>query len=110
MRRASARAAAALGAVLTLFPEGAHAGRFCGDPLESGLASGATQEEALTKAEGWWSSRAGALGRGYESWANARDRAMECSKDIGGKFQCKVIGTPCLPRGVLPENVPKLEM
>lgn len=102
----------ALGAVLLVlaFDDARAAGRFCGDPVESGRASGATQDEALTKAEGWWSSRAGALGRGYERWENARDRAMECGKDDAGAFHCMVTGTPCLPPGVLPENVPKLEM
>lgn len=86
------------------------AGRFCGDPVESGLSSGATQEDALNAAVQWWSSRAGAMGRGYESWDNAEDRGMECSQSDAGSFQCKATGRPCLPAGVLPENVPKLDM
>ena len=80
-----------------------------GDPVESGLSSGATQEEALTAAQQWWSSRAGALGRGYESWDNADDRAMECSKDERGTFHCRATGRPCLPEGTLPEHLPKFD-
>lgn len=111
MRRASARTAAALGAVLLLLAPGhAHEGRFCGDFVESGRSSGDTQDEALTKAEGWWSSRAGTFGRGYENWEHARDRSMECSQDNAGKYYCKAKGRPCLPPGALPENVPKIEM
>lgn len=99
----------ALGIVAYL-PDSAAAGRFCGDPVESGYSSGATQEEALGAAQKWWSSRAGALGRGYENWDNADKRAMECSKVDDGSFQCKAIGRPCLPEGMLPENVPRLDM
>lgn len=88
----------------------AEAGRFCGDPVESGHASGATQEEALNAAQKWWSSRAGALGRGYENWDVADDRAAECKQGNGGTFHCQVAGRPCLPDGMLPENVPKTEM
>ncbi len=103
---------AGLSALLTLGMSAAsEAGRFCGDAIESGTSSGATQEEALTEAQQWWSSRAGALGRGYENWANADQRAMECSKDNGnGTFQCKATARPCLPEGMLPENVPSIPM
>jgi hypothetical protein len=48
-------------------PAGADSGRFCGDPVESGQSKGQTQEEALAAAQKWWSSRAGALGRGYQN-------------------------------------------
>ena len=103
--------AAALGAMmLSLSSAHAHEGRFCGDVVESGRASADTQEEALKKAEGWWSSRAGTSGRGYEHWEHARDRAMECTQDNAGKFYCKAKGRPCLPPGTLPDNVPKIEM
>jgi hypothetical protein len=91
-------------------PASAQAGKFCGDSVESGLSTGATQEEALLAAQKWWSSRAGALGRGYESWDNADDQALECGKDDKGQFQCKATGRPCLPEGILPDNVPELDM
>lgn len=101
----------ALGTLLTMgLSAGAEAGKYCGDPVESGMSSGATQEEALVAAQKWWSSRAGALGRGYESWDNARDQSMECRKDDKGTFHCKAAARPCLPEGTLPENVPKIEM
>lgn len=86
-------------------------GRFCGAPVEGGVAAGATEEEATFKAQRWWSSRAGSLGRGYENWDNANDRDVTCKGGNGdGTFHCKATARPCLPPGVLPENVPKLEM
>lgn len=111
MWRGSRQLAAALGA-MGVFLSTAHAseGRFCGDLVESGRSSGETQQEAETHAKGWWSSRAGTFGRGYESWDNARDRALECTQDNSGKFYCKAEGRPCLPAGALPEDVPKVEM
>lgn len=92
------------------FAASAEAGKYCGDPVESGVTSEATQEKAMIAAQEWWSSRAGALGRGYERWDNAKDQAMECSKDERGNFHCKASGNPCLPEGTLPENVPKIDM
>lgn len=91
-------------------PAVAEAGKYCGDPVEGGVSSGPTQEEALVAAQKWWSSRAGALGRGYENWDNANDQALECSKDMKGDYQCKATARPCLPEGVLPEHLPKIEM
>ena len=88
----------------------AEAGKYCGDAVEGGKSSGATQEEALAAAQSWWSSRAGALGRGYESWDNAESRALECSKDGQGTFHCQASARPCLPEGTLPDNLPKLDM
>jgi hypothetical protein len=88
----------------------AEAGRYCGDPVESGTSTGATQEDALKAAQSWWSSRAGALGRGYENWDNAADQSLECSQDQAGTYHCKASARPCLPEGMLPENVPKIDM
>ncbi len=109
IRRALRRTA--LCVLLTVaHPLAAGAGKFCGDPVESGVSSGTTQEEALAAAQSWWSSRAGALGRGYENWDNAADQAMECGKEVDGNYSCKASGRPCLPEGMLPENVPKIDM
>lgn len=88
----------------------AQAGKYCGDPLEGGKAAGATQKEAIEAAQQWWSSRAGALGRGYEDWDNADDRALECKQDGRGRFECRATARPCLPEGTLPDNLPKLDM
>lgn len=107
------RIVAVFGTVLMVcFADQAHAeGRFCGDVVESGNAAGSTKEEATAKAEHWWSSRAGSLGRGYEKWENARDRNTICKGGDGdGTFHCKATARPCLPEGTLPENVPKLDM
>jgi hypothetical protein len=102
--------AALMALLIAAAASGAEAGKYCGDPVESGLTSEATQEKAMIKAQEWWSSRAGALGRGYESWDNSDDRAMECSKDARGMFRCKASGRPCLQDGTLPDNLPKIEM
>jgi hypothetical protein len=104
-------APAMLGALMTAaLPRAAGAGKYCGDPVESGTSSGTTQEEALMAAQKWWSSRAGALGRGFENWDNADDQALECSKDMNGDYRCKASARPCLPEGMPPEKAPKLDM
>ena len=96
--------------MLGLLSVEASAGKYCGDPVEGGKAAAPTQEEALTAAQKWWSSRAGALGRGYENWNNAADQSMECTQDGKGQFHCRASGRPCLPEGTLPEHLPKIEM
>lgn len=78
-------------------------GRYCGHIVESGQSSGATQEEALQAAQTRWSSRAGALGPGYENWDSAGERALECEKEAPGTFTCKATGRPCLPPGARPK-------
>lgn len=111
--RPPSRRIAWLAAALVLVAAGnaAAEGRFCGDKVEGGVAAGSTEEEATFKAQRWWSSRAGSLGRGYENWDNANDRDVKCKGGNGdGVFHCKATARPCLPPGVLPENVPKLEM
>lgn len=101
----------ALGLAGAFFAAGeASAGRFCGDLVESGISEGKTQKEAVEAAQKWWSSRAGASGPGYENWDLAEQRALECSNKADGSFRCKASGRPCLPDGVLPDNVPKIEM
>ncbi|WP_333793093.1 hypothetical protein [Hyphomicrobium sp.] len=111
MRIGAGLLGAATGFLVTIASQaGLAAGKYCGDPLESGLSSGATQEEAHAAAQQWWSSRAGALGRGYQDWDNADKRAMECRQDGRGVFHCRASGRPCLPPGTLPDNLPKIDM
>src|SRR5688572_13436281 len=96
-------------AALMLPATAAFAGKYCGEPIESGRSFGATQEEALAAAQKWWSSRAGALGKGYENWDNADDQALECGQDAKGQFHCRATGRPCLPEGTLPDHLPKID-
>ncbi len=96
--------------MLALLAGDADAGKYCGDLVESGKASGVTQEDAQKAAEKWWSSRAGALGKGYEQWSNAADQALDCTRDGQGTFYCRASGRPCLPDGTLPDNLPKLDL
>lgn len=86
------------------------AGVFCGDAVESGIASGTSKAEAEAAAISWWSSRAGAIGRGYEIWANARDPQVTCKDGAGGKVTCTAKARPCLPEGQTPDNVPKMDL
>jgi len=85
-------------------------GRFCGSQVESGEASAATEDEAKKAATVWWSSRAGALGRGYEFWENSKDKAVNCHAGPRNTFKCIAIGKPCLPEGVLPQHGPKQDL
>ena len=88
----------------------AEAGCFCADRVEGGSSSGATEALAQDAAIVWWSSRAGALGKGYENWASASDKKMSCDKQPDGSAKCTASARPCLPDGVLPDNVPRLNL
>jgi hypothetical protein len=79
-------------------------GRYCGNIVESGQLTGATQEEALQAAQARWSSRAGTLGPGYENWDSAGERALECEQEGRGTFKCTATGRPCLPPGAQPKD------
>jgi hypothetical protein len=85
-------------------------GRFCGSLVKSGEASGATEDEAKKAATVWWSSRAGALGEGYQFWDNSKDKAVNCHPGPRNTVKCIAEGKPCLPDGVLPQNVPKQDL
>lgn len=101
-------AAAAISLLTT--PTEVVAGRFCGDLVAGGTASGETETKAREAATAWWSSRAGALGKGYEDWKSASDKNLTCETSPDGPSKCTAAGRPCLPEGVLPENVPKLDL
>lgn len=88
----------------------AQAAVFCGDTLEGGKTTAATRPESEAAAISWWASRAGSLGRGYENWEIAQDRKVTCHDLQGGKVQCQASARPCLPEGVTPENLPKLDL
>lgn len=83
---------------------------FCADPVQGGNASGASQEAAVTAAISWWSSRAGSIGRGYETWANAKDQKVDCKQATNGTFSCRASARPCLADGVVPENDPRIHL
>ncbi|MGE0022427.1 MAG: hypothetical protein AB7S70_02215 [Hyphomicrobium sp.] len=87
----------------------AEAAKYCADPVvESGAYPGTTQEEALLAAQRGWSSRAATLGPNYERWDNADDRALSCSKELDGTYQCQAAARPCLPDGMSPLSLPTL--
>lgn len=84
-------------------------GVFCGDRMQGGKSTAATRAEAEAAAISWWSSRAGALGRGYEVWENAKDPQIDCRDEPKGKVTCQATARPCLPEGQTPEGVPKID-
>lgn len=104
------RYAAIILASLTAAASAEAAGRFCGSQVESGEASGSTEDEAKQAATVWWSSRAGALGRGYEFWENSKDKAVKCHPGPRSTFKCIAVGKPCLPDGVLPDHGPQQDL
>lgn len=88
----------------------AHAGQYCGERLEGGAVLRPTETEARKDAENWWISRAGALGEGFQDWAQAQDKKVDCDKKANGSVRCTASAKPCLPEGTLPSDVPKVEM
>jgi hypothetical protein len=77
---------------------------FCTETVKSGFASGKTEAEAKAAATTWWSSRAGALGEGYQSWDRAKDKSLICHAGSPGTFKCTASARPCLPEGKLPDD------
>lgn len=86
------------------------AGQYCAERLEGGAVLRPTEDVARKDAESWWVSRAGSLGKGFQDWANARDKTIECAKKADGSVRCVASAKPCLPEGTLPSDVPKVEM
>ncbi len=101
--------AAIAAALLTAAP--AEAGRFCGDRVESGRPSAATEALAKEAAQSWWSSRAGALGAATRTGRSREDKTMKCQTNaITGSVTCMASAKPCLPEGVLPDTAPKTDL
>lgn len=83
------------------------AAELCTSPVESGWAAASNETEAKRRAILWWSSRAGAMGRGYENWDRARRKSVSCrARASDGLVRCKAIASPCLPEGILPQPKP----
>ncbi|MFA5956348.1 hypothetical protein [Hyphomicrobium sp.] len=83
---------------------------FCAATVKSGIATGTTEAEAKTAATTWWSSRAGALGEGYQVWDRAKDKSLSCDPGPSGTFRCKASARPCLPDGKLPDDPQKRDL
>jgi len=79
------------------------AAEICSSVIESGWALAETQKDAEQRAILWWSSRAAALGKGYESWDRAQRKKLLCEpRQPAGGIQCKAFAAPCLPEGLIP--------
>ncbi len=85
------------------FSAPAVAAPYCKATVEGGWATGASEDEASRRAVAWWSSRAGAVGRGYENWERAAGKRVDCEDADGGLRRCKAVAAPCLPEGQEPE-------
>ncbi|MBS0252977.1 MAG: hypothetical protein JSR78_18115 [Proteobacteria bacterium] len=72
-----------------------YADAVCGEIIKSGVASGKTEAEAKSAATTWWSSRAGALGEGYQEWKNAKNKALACHAGPFDTFKCRASAEPC---------------
>lgn len=97
-------------AVLASAPTQLSAGVFCGDRVTGGATTAPTKEAASAAATAWWSSRAGALGRGYESWNAATEKRLTCVDSGNGSFTCTASAKPCLPDGTIPDNGKRLDL
>ena len=89
--------------LLTMSGAAASAASLCTAVVESGWATAATEPEARDRAILWWSSRAGTLGRGYESWDRAQRKTVECETLAASRIRCRAVAVPCLPDGQLPK-------
>lgn len=110
MIRHVANGLGALAVTLAVTSSSAAAGQYCGERIEGGAALRPTEDTARKDAESWWESRAGSLGKGFQNWAIAQDKKVDCSKKIDGSVRCVASGKPCLPEGTLPSDIPKIEM
>lgn len=88
----------------------AESGHFCGTEVHSGEATGKSENEASSAAKVWWSSRAGAMGEGYQVWANAKDKSVKCHPGPRESVKCVAAAKPCLEAGVIPKDAPKQEL
>lgn len=104
------RAALASLAILACSLTPATAGQYCGERLEGGAVLRTTEAEARKDAENWWVSRAGSLGKGFQDWAIAQDKRVDCAPKTDGRYRCVASAKPCLPEGALPSDIPKLEL
>ena len=86
------------------------AGQYCTERLEGGAVLRPTEAEARRDAESWWVSRAGSLGEGFQDWAQAQDKKVDCSEKTLGTYRCVASAKPCLPEGATPKDIPKVEM
>jgi hypothetical protein len=78
-------------------PSTGHAELLCGAMVKSGVASGKTEAEAKSAATTWWTSRAGALGEGYQEWDHAKNKSVSCHAGPFNTFKCRASAEPCRP-------------
>ncbi|MBS0235307.1 MAG: hypothetical protein JSR99_17705 [Proteobacteria bacterium] len=95
---------------ITVAPSMGYADSFCKGAVKSGVASGKTEAEAKAAATKWWSSRAGALGEGYQDWDRAKDKSLICHPGPFETFKCTASAKPCLPEGKLPDDPDKKDL
>lgn len=99
-------------AALGLLTEPVQAKPYCASLVTGGWAKAATPPEAEEKAITWWSSRAGALGKGFHRWSHATSKSMKCEKLPDGQTRCRAQARPCLDEGQVPpsDGVPEIKL
>lgn len=92
----AAIAVLAAAALLGVWPASA-AMRRCGPLVASEIVSAPTALDAKARALSQWRAAALKLGRGFDSWRIASDKALKCvsKKDAAGT-ECVAIGRPCI--------------
>lgn len=71
--------------------------RRCGPLIASEIVSAPTALDAKTRALAQWRAAALKLGRGFDSWRIATDKALKCvAKPNATITECVAIGRPCI--------------
>jgi hypothetical protein len=71
--------------------------RRCGAVVSSEIVTAGNEQTAKRQALEQWAAKARMLGRGFDSWRLAIDRALKCfPAQSGNGFQCMAVGSPCI--------------
>jgi len=81
--------------------------KVCMAPVSSGLATGATENEAKRRAIEAWVARVKPLGPKFTGWGVAGSRTLKCVKGKGGQYECVALATPCTIEQAPPKAKPK---
>ncbi|MGL4395419.1 MAG: hypothetical protein ACRCS9_02665 [Hyphomicrobium sp.] len=80
--------------------------RSCKPIVASDIATDGSELGARKKALDQWKAKAGALGKGYDSWRLAASKSLKCFKRPVGDFECVAFGAPCII-AQNPQRVPR---
>lgn len=81
--------------------------RVCMAPVNSGVATGPTENEAKRKAIEAWVALVKPLGPKFTGWGVAAAKTLKCVKGKSGQFECVALATPCTIEQAPPKPKPK---